>query len=166
MVLLVASGEPGQHRDALWIKRGGVGRQIRILLQREVEPGEHVPALDQFFPDARRADPLQGQLVFPQPANHVKIQVGDHLLEVDGWLGGVAVGADQAQFLPGPKTEDYPTLKLLRMRLPPLGQLRRHLEQSRDAGGVVVGAVVDHAFLALDAEPAGLAPAKVIVVRP
>ena len=87
------------------------------------------------------------------------------MLEIDRWLGCVSRGADQPQLFAGPKTENHAALKFLRMRLPPLGQMRRQFKQSRDTGGIVVCPVVDHPLLSFDAESSSFAATEMIIMR-
>ena len=59
------------------IERRDIRRQIRIILQHQIESRSHISLFDQPPPDARRANALQRQFVFVQPAHHIEIDISD-----------------------------------------------------------------------------------------
>src|SRR6266511_1316551 len=81
MIVIMAAGEEGQHRNLFRIERRGIGRQIRVVLQDQIEAGRQVALFNQSAPPVGRADALQGQLVVAQPAYHVKVQISDDVRE-------------------------------------------------------------------------------------
>ena len=75
MVILMAAGEEIQHRHAFRVERRGVGGQVGIFLEREVEAGGDVAFLDELAPRAGGTDALQAELVVAQAADHVEVHI-------------------------------------------------------------------------------------------
>src|SRR5437879_5171697 len=96
MIIVVAAGEEVQHRHILWIKRSYICREIGIFLERDIEPRCHISLLNEAPPRAGRADPLEAQLVLPEPADHIKIDVRDDIGQRHGWLLDEVGGSNQA----------------------------------------------------------------------
>jgi len=160
MVFLVAAREEGEHGHVLRVERRGVGGQIRVFLQGEVEPGGDVAFLDELTPRRRRADTLEVQLIVAQAAHHVEVHVSDDVRERERRALGEVRGANQASR--GEKNA-APESNFFQACL--LGNCPGQFQQGRGATCVVVRAGVNFAFLILAREAASLAVAEVIVVR-
>src|SRR5439155_24644394 len=56
VIIVVAAGEETQDRNLFGVQRGGVRRQIGVVLQRQIKAGGDIALLDQMPPVRGRAD--------------------------------------------------------------------------------------------------------------
>ena len=165
VVFGMAAGEEVQDGQFLGIEGSDIGGEVGIVLQDEAEAGGDVAFFEEASPGAGGADALKSKFVFAEAADHVEVDAGDNIGEGgDGFLGEV-VGTDEADFLTGPEGEDETAAKEVGALLAFGGEGGGEFEDSGGAGGVVIRAVVDFAFVFLAGQGTHLAAAKVVVVR-
>ncbi len=151
--------EQRERRHAGLVEARRIGRQVRVVLQLQVEARHHVDLFEQRAPRRARADGLHRQLVVAHPSDHVEVHIGGDVRERHGGRRDEGARPEQAHLFTRPERHDDATLPLAARQLP------RGLEHRRHARRVVVGAEVGLVGLVAARErTAAAATSEVIVV--
>ena len=155
VVVGVGAGEGVQRGDAFQIERGAVRRQMGVVLRRDRQTDGRIAFFDLLRPQRAAAEALEHQRLL-ETADHVHVQArGEHAVELRVGVAfdhlGVGldkvIAAEQTEFLATPRGEDDVAFQREFALLLQIGQPLGDFEHAADAGGIVIGSVMDFVHL-------------------
>ena len=158
MIIVVQPGKEVDHRNIAGVERGMVAGAEAVGGFRYLQLVNRAEGIDQAVPARGSAGAGDVDLVLIDPPDHIHVDHQDGVFQRDRGIFAIMGGAEQSDLFPAETGEDH------RAGQGGFGDIGSDAHHRGGAGGVVVGAVMDHRLVTTVAGAAQVAPAEVIIV--